>query len=109
MQSEIVAFEVSQHIEMDIVLNTVNNMKQNKNISSLTNILIHSDQGFHYTSPQYINMIKELNMVQSMSRKGNCIDNAPTESFFGHIKDDVDYTRCKSFEELKEVIGNYIY
>ena len=106
---EIVAWDVSQHIEMDIVLNTVNNMKQNKNISSFTNILIHSDQGAHYTSPQYINMIKELNMVQSMSRKGNCIDNAPTESFFGHFKDDVDYADCKSFEELKEVIRNYIH
>jgi len=106
---EIVAFEVSRHIEIDIVLNTVNNMKQNKNISSFTNIIIHSDQGAHYTSPQYINMIKELNMVQSMSRKGNCIDNAPTESFFGHLKDDVDYTSCKSFEELKELINNYIH
>ena len=106
---EIVAFEVSQHLEIDIVLNTVNNMKQNKNISSFTNILIHSDQGAHYTSPQYINMIKELNMVQSMSRKGNCIDNAPTESFFGHLKDDADFANCKSFDELKEVVGEYIH
>ncbi|PIR78233.1 MAG: transposase, partial [Candidatus Magasanikbacteria bacterium CG10_big_fil_rev_8_21_14_0_10_36_16] len=38
----------------------------------------------------------------------NCIDNAPTESFFGHLKDDVDYTDCKSFEELKEMIDQYI-
>mgnify|MGYP001614220661 CR=1 FL=1 len=105
---EVVAFEVSQHLEMDIVLNTVKNMKNNSSISSLKNILIHSDQGFHYTNPQYINMIKELDMVQSMSRKGNCIDNSPTESFFGHFKDDVDYADCKSFEELKEVINKYI-
>ena len=106
---EIVAFEVSQHLEMNIVLNTVQSMKDNQSISSLQNILIHSDQGFHYTNPEYIRMIKELNMIQSMSRKGNCIDNAPTESFFGHLKDDVDYKECKTFEEVKEVIGQYIY
>ena len=105
---EIVAWEVSQHITMDIVLNTVNNMKNNSSISSLQNILIHSDQGFHYTNPQYIHRIKKLNMVQSMSRKGNCIDNAPTESFFGHLKDDVNYKDCKTFGELKEVISKYI-
>ncbi len=106
---EIVAWETSQHLEMDIVLNTVKNMKNNPTISSLQNILIHSDQGFHYTNPQYISMLKELNMVQSMSRKGNCIDNAPTESFFGHFKDDVDYKDCKTFEELKETVSQYIH
>ena len=105
---EIVAWDVSQHLEMDIVLNTVKNMQQNKNIVSLADVLIHSDQGVHYTSPQYSNMLKKLNMIQSMSRKGNCIDNAPTESFFGHLKDDVDYTDCKSFDELKEMIDQYI-
>ena len=105
---EVVAWNLTQHLTMDIVLDTVLNLKSNMSISSLNGILIHSDQGFHYTNPEYINMIKELNMVQSMSRKGNCIDNAPTESFFGHFKDDVDYHDCKTFEELKEKIGKYI-
>lgn len=106
---EIVAWEMSQHLEMDIVLNTVRNMQNNLTIFSLKDILIHSDQGFHYTNPEYIRMIKDLNMIQSMSRKGNCIDNAPTESFFGHLKDDVDYKVCKTFEEIKDVIGKYIH
>ena len=106
---EIVAWNISQRLTMDIVLNTVSNMKDNPSISSLNGVLIHSDQGFHYTNPEYIRMIKELNMVQSMSRKGNCIDNSPTESFFGHLKDDVDYHDCKTFEELKEVIGKYVH
>lgn len=105
---EIVAWNVSQNITMDIVLKTVKNLKNNSAISSLRGALIHSDQGFHYTNPEYIRMIKELNMVQSMSRKGNCIDNAPTESFFGHFKDDADYRDCKTFEELNDVIGRYI-
>ena len=106
---EIVAFEASQHLEMDIVLNTVKSIQNNLDIPSLQNILIHSDQGFHYTNPEYIHMVKELNMVQSMSRKGNCIDNAPTESFFGHLKDDVDYKSCKTFEEVKSMIKQYIH
>jgi len=105
---EIVAWETSQHLEMDIVLNTVKNMQDNLTTISLENILIHSDQGFHYTNPEYIHMIEKLNMVQSMSRKGNCIDNAPTESFFGHLKDEVDYKSCKTFEEVRRMIGEYI-
>ena len=105
---EIVAWNISQHLAMDIVFNTVKHMKSNKSIPSLQNILIHSDQGFHYTNPQYIGMIKQLKMVQSMSRKGNCIDNAPTESFFGHLKDDIDYKECKTFKELKILITKYM-
>lgn len=73
------------------------------------NALIHSDQGFHYTNPEYIEKVKALEMMQSMSKKGNCIDNAPIESFFGHLKDDVDYKSCKTFEELKVLVENYIH
>lgn len=103
---EIVAWKSSSHINMDLVLETVEVMKSN--IPSLDNIMIHSDQGFHYTNPQYIKMIKDLNMVQSMSRKGNCIDNAPMESFFGHFKDDVDYKECRTYKELEVLIRDYI-
>ena len=106
---EVVAWNLSQHLTMDIVLKTMLNLKSNPTINSLTDVMIHSDQGFHYTNPEYICMIKELNMVQSMSRKANCIDNAPTESFFGHLKDDVDYRDCKTFDELKEKIREYIH
>lgn len=105
---EVVAWNLTQHLTMDIVTDTVLNLRSNTSIPSLKDVLIHSDQGFHYTNPEYIYMIKQLNMVQSMSRKGNCIDNAPTESFFGHFKDEVDYADCKTFEELKIVIGKYI-
>ncbi|HEY4478954.1 MAG TPA: IS3 family transposase, partial [Candidatus Paceibacterota bacterium] len=74
----------------------------------LQDALIHSDQGFHYTNPLYIEQIKGLNMIQSMSRRGNCIDNAPIESFFGHLKDDVDYKDCKTFDELHSLIATYM-
>lgn len=106
---EIVSWEISRRIDMRLVLNTVKYMKDNTNIKSFENILIHSDQGFHYTNPAYIKTIKELGMIQSMSRKGLCVDNAPIESFFGHMKDEVDYKGCMSFEELRDLISNYMY
>ncbi len=105
---EIIAWNMSQHLDMSIVMDTIEDMLRNPSVPMLSDALIHSDQGFHYTSPQYIHTIQKLDMVQSMSRKGCCIDNAPTESFFGHFKDDVDYKSCKTFEELKEMVGSYI-
>lgn len=100
---EVVSFHLSQHIDMNIVMTTIVNMKNNPIFQtiSLKNVLIHSDQGVHYTHPDYIRAIQELGMVQSMSRKGNCTDNAPIESFFGHLKDELDFKNCKTFEELQ--------
>lgn len=107
---EIVAWKLSMHIDMELVLGTVEVLKNNTALplASFQNIMIHSDQGFHYTNPQYIEQVKKLNMAQSMSRKGNCIDNSPMESFFGHFKDDVDYKNCKTFEELNILIEKYM-
>ncbi len=104
---EVVAWNLTQHLEMDLVLDTVESMKSTYG-AQLNNVMIHSDQGFHYTNPLYIKMIKKLNMTQSMSRKGNCIDNAPIESFFGHMKDEIDHKTCKTFEELYEKMERYM-
>lgn len=103
---EAVGWSVSQNIDMELVMNTIKHMRQN--VSSLSDVMIHSDQGCHYTNPLYQEQIKRLGMNQSMSRKGNCLDNAPIESFFGHLKDDVDYQDCKNFEELRLRIGEYM-
>ena len=99
---EVVAWHLSPYITMELVLRTIDQMKQYQDA------LIHSDQGFHYTNPEYIEKVEALEMIQSMSRKGNCVDNAPVESFFGHLKDDIDYKSCKTFEELGLLIENYI-
>lgn len=103
---EIVAWHLARHPEMDLVISTLDKLKNE--ITELKDILIHSDQGFHYTNPAYIRRVKNLKMMQSMSRKGNCIDNAPIESFFGHLKDDVDYRHCRTFEELNSLIEEYM-
>lgn len=103
---EAIAWKLSSHLTMPLATDTVARMKAS--LPSCKDILIHSDQGVHYTHPDYQAMLKELGMVQSMSRKGNCIDNAPIESFFGHLKDDVDYKHCKTFEQLNLLIEEYM-
>lgn len=72
-------------------------------------MIIHSDQGCHYTSVLFRTKLKKLGINQSMSRKGNCLDNAPIESFFGHLKDEVEYRSCKEYAEVKKLIEDYIY
>ena len=105
---EIVAWNLARNLGVDVVVDTINILKNQITQSTLENSMIHSDQGFHYTSRQYIDMIKNLKMVQSMSRKGNCIDNAPIESFFGHLKDEIDYKSCKTHTELYSLIKEYM-
>lgn len=101
---EVVAWNLSLFLEITLVTETVKNMK----LDSYENIMIHSDQGFHYTNPAYIEIVKELSMIQSMSGKGNCIDNAPIESFFGHLKDELDDQSCETFTELRLAIEEYM-
>jgi len=83
---EIVGWNLSMRLEMDIVMETLADMEDRcrGRIASFDGTLIHSDQGFRYTNPLYSDRVRDLGMVQSMSRKGTCIDNAPMESFFGH-------------------------
>lgn len=73
--------------------------------------MIHSDQGAHYTSMRFIDLLKSLEIRQSMSRRGNCWDNAPQESFFGHMKDEIGkYIEIIStYDELEKEIDNYMY
>ena len=101
---EVVAWNLSLSLEVALVTETVKNIQ----LDSYENIIIHSDQGFHYTNPAYIEIVKELKMIQSMSCKGKCIDNAPIESFFGHMKDELDYNSCQSFEQLRLAIDEYM-
>lgn len=70
--------------------------------------IIHSDQGFQFTSLQFRSLVDSFGVLQSMSRKGNCLDNAPIESFFGHFKDEVEYWKCSDLNELKEMVKIYV-
>ena len=103
---EIVAFNISNKLDYYATYGEFEKFLRNKNCK---NLIIHSDQGWHYTHPLYVNKLKELGVTQSMSRKGNCLDNAPIESFFGHMKDEIDLKSCQTFEEVKSKVENYIY
>ena len=103
---EIVAFNVSRDLSMQTAFIGLEETLKHKDCSKL---IVHSDQGTHYTHPLYVNKLKEFGVMQSMSRKGNCLDNAPIESFFGHLKDDLDIKSCQTFDEVKTLIENYIY
>jgi len=105
---EIMAFRVSTNLYLDFVLNTMWDLKNQNEVPIPDDAFIHSDQGAHYTSPTFQFLLKELNLSQSMSRRGNCWDNAPQESFFGHLKSETDLIACKTFAELEIEIKRYI-
>ncbi|MGL5383383.1 MAG: IS3 family transposase [Culicoidibacterales bacterium] len=106
--NEILAYHVSDRITLAIATDTIHKLKANKRITLHPDAFIHSDQGSHYTSPNYQKLLKASGLGQSMSRRGNCWDNAPMESFFGHFKDEVDYKAAKTLQELKHKIDHYM-
>jgi putative transposase len=93
---------------MEIVYRTLNKLSDSLDGMIHPEALIHSDQGVHYTHPEFQRRVKEMGLIQSMSRRGNCWDNAPMESFFGHFKDEVNYKECHTFDELHQLIEGYI-
>ncbi|RFU62719.1 IS3 family transposase [Peribacillus saganii] len=106
--NEIVAYHVSDRITMDLATDTVKKLKKNPRFQKAENALIHSDQGTHYTHPDYQKLVRKMGLRQSMSRRGNCWDNAPQESFFGHFKDEAFIKTCSSLEELKREVKRYM-
>jgi transposase InsO family protein len=106
--NELLAYQVSDRMTLDIATDTLLKLKNNRKIKLAADAFIHSDQGAHYTSPTFQKMVKKYGLGQSMSRRGNCWDNAPQESFFGHFKDEAYIKPCETIEELKKEIKNYM-
>jgi len=104
---ELLAWELSASLEIDFVLATVKQLITNHGISLSAETLIHSDQGSHYTSIKFIELINNYDLRQSMSRRANCWDNAPQESFYGHMKDEIDIGWCETFDEIYSVIADW--
>ena len=74
-----------------------------------TKLLLHSDQGWHYRHKQYVQMLQDKGIRQSMSHKGNCYDNAVMENFFGHLKSELLYLQeFESMEHFKQELIEYI-
>lgn len=78
-------------------------------LDSTENTLFHSDQGTLYFNDEFQNKLKELGYEQSMSRRGNCWDNSSQESYFGHMKDECDFSKCSTPEDVKKKVDEYVY
>lgn len=105
---QVMAYVASESLEVDFVLETVNILIRDHGVSLSNEAILHSDQGCHYTSISFRNLLKDREIRQSMSRRGNCWDNAPQESFFGHMKDEIHLEKCSNFSDLKVEINDYM-
>jgi putative transposase len=95
---------IAYHIEKRPVYPLVSKMldKAFKQLKAGDSPILHSDQGWHYQMKQYQHALKEQGITQSMSRKGNCLDNAVMENFFGLLKSELLY--LKDFESMDHFI-----
>lgn len=106
--NEVVAYKLSDNMELDFVLETLKILMEKHGKELLDDTMIHSDQGVHYTSISFRELLKDNELTQSMSRRGNCWDNAPQESFFGHMKDEIDISEVTDVKQLSAVIDDYM-
>ncbi|MEN9907164.1 MAG: hypothetical protein RLZZ540_305 [Bacteroidota bacterium] len=104
---EIISYELTERPVFNQVVMMLK--KAFKKIPNNTNLTLHSDQGWQYQMKQYQYLLKEKGITQSMSRKGNCLDNAIIENFFGILKSELFYLKkYKSIDQLKKEINEYI-
>jgi transposase InsO family protein len=104
----IIAHKLSRRQSVSLVTETLKIAKHKEKVTDGT--LLHSDQGHQYTSHPYFVLTNEYNITPSMSRRGNCWDNAPMENFFGHLKEEaLRQYPIASFEETQQIIDDYIY
>jgi len=105
---EIVAYHITYKPTFDLVVEMLN--KAFNKIPDNSNLILHSDQGWQYQMKGYQNMLRQKGIRQSMSRKGNCLDNSVMENFFGHLKSELLYIQnFESIEQFIEELNEYIY
>ncbi len=105
---EIVGKEVSNRIDLKLTNSAMNKALSKLNQQERSSLMVHSDQGVHFTHKSFRDLLKQNNVTQSMSRKGNCIDNAPIESFFGILKDHLDLKGCETIKDVKKEVTKQI-
>lgn len=104
----IVAHAVNRSNSVELVTQTLKKALENEKVTD--GLILHSDQGHQYTSHAYHVLTQQYSMSPSMSRRGNCWDNAPMENFFGHFKEEaLRHIPIPSFEEVQLIIDEYIY
>lgn len=107
---EVLAYQLSDNLRVEFVLGTVDKLCGRYGAELDDETIVHSDQGCHYTSNAFIQKLRDATFIQSMSRKGNCWDNAPQESFFGHMKDEIRdlVADCESCERVAAVVDDWM-
>lgn len=107
---QILSYVLSESLEVDFVKETVEILIRDHGVGLHKETIINSDQGSHYTSITFIKILKDNGIRQSMSRRGNCWDNAPQESFFGHMKDHLveRIAEAKRFDQIQFVVDDYM-
>ena len=103
VSGRVVSHITSSGNDLNLVMDTIDTLDPSEDA------IFHSDQGSLYFNDLFQSRLKKLGYRQSMSRRGNCWDNASQESFFGHMKDECDLSGCSTPEEVKEMIDNYVY
>lgn len=107
---EVLSYRISLSLKVDFVLETVDRLIAEHDSTLDNETIVHSDQGCHYTSCAFIQKLKDAEFVQSMSRRGNCWDNSPQESFFGHMKDEIAdlIAACVTFEDVAARVDDWM-
>jgi transposase InsO family protein len=106
--NSIVAYEMGTEQSIHLVLRTIQQAREREAVTA--ELQLHSDQGFQYTSQAYFTLIQKYGITPSMSRRGNCYDNAPAENFFSILKSEcIRLHRPKSLEQARLLIHEYIH
>jgi transposase InsO family protein len=104
----IVAYKTGTEQTVNLVLNTIKTAYEKETVA--TELQLHSDQGFQYTSHGYFNLTKQYGISPSMSRRGNCYDNAMAENFFSILKSEcINRRKIATIDEARSLIDEYIY
>ena len=108
--NSIVAYKTGTQQTVNLVLDTVRLAMKEEKKRVAAELQLHSDQGFQYTSQAYFNLTQEYGIMPSMSRRGNCYDNAMAENFFSILKTECIYRhKPASFDEANDMIDRFIY
>ena len=106
--NSIVAYKTGTEQTVNLVTDTIRLAKKKEKVTA--ELQLHSDQGFQYTSNAYFNLTKSYNITPSMSRRGNCYDNAMAENFFGILKSEcINRRKISTYHEACIIIREYIH
>ena len=106
--NEIVSKSVSNRIDLKLTNEAIRKAISKLEMDKREKLIVHSDQGFHFTHISYRKYLSDNGVLQSMSRRGNCLDNAPIESFFGTLKDHLELDKCKNLDDVKKEVTKKI-